>query len=350
VTRKLRRDSETPAPDRADGPSRRATILDVARAAAVSPATVSRVLTGRKPVSGELSQRVRRAASGLRYHPNPAAQVLLRGKHDTIGVVVPDLANPFFSEVLKGVTAGAASEDRQVLVVDSNEDPLEEHRGAMRLARWVDGLVLCSPRMPAALLKEVADTGTPLVVVNRGTRDPRIDRVLVDYHGGMRDLCDHLIALGHERVAYLEGPVDAWSEQQRQRALRAAGKRGLQVLGIPCGSGMADGYQATETALETQPTAVMAFSDYVALGALTRLAELGVSVPGEISLTGFDDIPFAALAGPGLTTATVRKAQIGDLGWRQLHERLEDHRKPGTVTVPSHLVVRGTTGWSRPSA
>jgi LacI family transcriptional regulator len=331
----------------ADGTSRRATILDVATAANVSPATVSRVLTGRKPVSGELSERVRQAARQLGYQPNPAAQVLLRGQHESIGVVVPDLANPYFSEVLKGVTAGAARDDRQVLVVDSNEDAVEEHRGAIRLARWVDGLVLCSPRMPAALLREVADSGTPLVVVNRSIRDARLDRVLVDYHGGMRDLCDHLIDLGHQRVAYLQGPAEAWSEQQRQRALNAAGKRGLHVIGIPCGSGTADGYQATEAALECRPTAIMAFSDYVALGALTRLGELGISVPEEVSLTGFDDIPLAALAGNGLTTATVRKAEIGDLSWRLLHERLLKQRQPGTVTVPSHLVVRGTTARAR---
>lgn len=329
--------------DRRAGGRRRPTVHDVARAAGVSPPTVSRVLAGGKPVSAELSDRVRAAAAELGYRPNPAAQVLVSGQHGTIGVVLPDLANPFFSEVLKGVTSGAGPSDTQVMVVDADEDPTREHEGAERLARWVDGLVLCSPRMPDAQLAAIADTGVPLVLVNRPFGDDRVDTVLVDYHSGMAALADHLAALGHRRVAYLAGPSQAWSEQERERALRDAG-RALDVVTIPCGSGMADGHAVTDEALGHRPTAILAFSDYVALGVLTRLTELGVPVPGGISLTGFDDIPLAAIAGPGLTTATVRKQEIGALAWRQLLARMDRHHGARTTTVPAELVRRGSTG------
>lgn len=328
--------------DRKASGRRRPTVHDVADAAAVSPTTVSRVLAGGKPVSKELSDRVRSAAARLGYRPNPAAQVLVSGQHGTIGVVLPDLANPYFSEVLKGVTSAASSRGKQVLVVDADEDAVHEYTGAERLARWVDGLVLCSPRMPSEQLSEIADTGVPLVLVNRPFQDPRVDTVLVDYYSGMSALARHLSSLGHHRVAYLAGPADAWSEQERERALNAAG-RDLEVVTIRCGSGMADGHAVTNEALTHNPTAILAFSDYVALGVLARLTELGISVPSDLSLTGFDDIPLAAIAGPGLTTATVRKQEIGALAWRQLLARMDLQRGNKTTTVPAELVRRGST-------
>ena len=328
--------------DRTARGRRRPTVHDVASAAAVSPTTVSRVLAGGKPVSQELSERVRSAAARLGYRPNPAAQVLVSGQHGTIGVVLPDLANPYFSEVLKGVTSAASSEGKQVLVVDADEDALHEYQGAERLARWVDGLVLCSPRMPDEQLCEIADTGVALALVNRPLQDPRVDTVLVDYYSGMSALAHHLSSLGHRRVAYLAGPADAWSEQERERALGGAG-RDLDVVTIPCGSGMADGHAVTDQALTHSPTAILAFSDYVALGVLTRLTELGISVPSDLSLTGFDDIPLAAIAGPGLTTATVRKQEIGALAWRHLVARMDHREATTTTTVPAALVRRGST-------
>lgn len=328
--------------DRRASGRRRPTVHDVASAAAVSPTTVSRVLAGGKPVSHELSERVRAAAERLGYRPNPAAQVLVSGRHGTIGVVLPDLANPYFSEVLKGVTSAASSEGTQVLVVDADEDAAHEYTGAERLARWVDGLVLCSPRMPDEQLSAIADTGVALALINRPFKQRRVDTVLVDYYSGMSALARHLSALGHHRVAYLAGPSGAWSEQERERALHGVG-RDLDVVTIPCGSGMADGHAVTDEVLTHGPTAILAFSDYVALGVLTRLTELGISVPSDVSLTGFDDIPLAAIAGPGLTTATVRKQEIGALAWRQLAARMDRQRGARSTTVPATLVRRGST-------
>jgi DNA-binding LacI/PurR family transcriptional regulator len=324
----------------------RVTIIDVAREANVSPATVSRVLNGAKPVSGSLADRVRSAVDRLGYRPNPAAQGLLRGRSNVVGVVVPDLSNPYFAEVLKGVTAAAEEYDRRTLVADTDEHEREERRVALELARWVDGIVLCSPRMGDAALREVAAAVPNLVCINRILRDPPVSAVVVDFRAGLRAICNHLLELGHRRVVYLQGPRHAWSERERQRSLRAAARRGLEVVQVPCGSTSVDGHRATDEALRAGPTAIMAFSDYVALGVLSRLTELGVSVPGDVSVTGFDDIPLSGVLSPRLTTVTVRKPLLGQLAWQQLHDAA-DVNTGAAVTVTPSLVVRASTASPR---
>lgn len=324
----------------------RVTIIDVAREANVSPATVSRVLNGAKPVSGSLAERVRSAVDRLGYRPNPAAQGLLRGRSHVVGVVVPDLSNPYFAEVLKGVTAAAEEYDRRTLVADTDEHDREERRVTLELARWVDGIILCSPRMSDAALREIAAAVPDLVCINRVLRDPPLAAVVVDFRAGMRAICNHLLELGHRRVAYLQGPRQAWSERERQRSLRAAARRGLEVVQVPCGSTTIDGYRATDAALDGDPSAIVAFSDYVAFGVLSRLTERGVRVPDDVSLTGFDDIPLSGVLSPRLTTVTVRKPLLGQLAWQQLHD-VGGTDAAAAVTVTPSLVVRGSTGAPR---
>jgi LacI family transcriptional regulator len=322
----------------------RISIIDVARDAGVSPATVSRVLNGAKPVSDALVGRVRESVERLGYRPNPAAQGLLRGRSHAVGVVVPDLSNPYFAEVLKGVTAAADELDRRTLIADTNENVADEPRVALELARWVDGLVLCSPRMSDAELRDIAASVPNLVCINRVLRSPAVAAIVVDFRAGMRAICNHLFELGHRRVAYLQGPEQAWSERQRQLALRAAARRGLQVAQVPCGTSTVDGYHATDAALAGDPTAIVAFSDYVAFGVLTRLGELDVAVPGDISVTGFDDIPMSGITSPGLTTVTVRKPLLGQLAWQRLYDGSDQAE---VITVRPELVRRASTARPR---
>ncbi|MEV5747342.1 LacI family DNA-binding transcriptional regulator [Actinoallomurus sp. NPDC052308] len=321
----------------------RATIIDVAREAGVSPATVSRVLTGSKPVSAEPEQRVRAAVARLGYRPNPAAQGLLRGTTSAVGVVVPDLSNPYFAEVLKGVTNAAQHADFRTLVADTGEKAGAERDAALELSRWADGIVLCSPRMSQWELTELAAAVPRLVCVNRRSRGTRIPAVAVDFEAGVASICRHLRELGHRRVAYLRGPARAWSERARQRALRAAGGPDLEIVQIPCGSSSVDGHSAADAALATGATAIMAFSDYVALGALARFDELGVSVPDEISLTGFDDIALSRLVSPRLTTVTVNKQDLGLRAWQLFVDTGADGIAGSVVEVTPELVVRGST-------
>jgi LacI family transcriptional regulator len=315
---------------------RRSTILDVARAAEVSPATVSRVLSGKR-VSAALTERVRSAASELRYSPNPAAQTLLLGASPTVGVVVPDLGNPYFAEVLKGISTAAEADDQRTLVADSGEDPAAELRLAREFLRWTPGMVLCSPRMPAAELDLLADEAARLVVINRALRGASTIRV--DFAAGMRALCDHLVELGHRHVAYLEGPPRAWSNRERRRALRSYTGARLVVDVIACGAGTTDGHRVADAVIAADATAIIAFSDHVALGVLMRAVERGVRIPEDVSLTGFDDIPMASIAGPGLTTAAVVKSDLGRLAWAQL----QTSGPPQRTIVQPRLIVRGST-------
>lgn len=327
-----------PTSDRAS--ASRATIHDVARLAEVSTATVSRVLSGGKPVSPQVADRVRAAAQEVGYRPNPAAQTLLRGSSQTIGVVVPDLGNPYFAEILKGIAAEAAGDGHHTLVAGTEEDPEHEYRSAIELARWVDGLLLCAPRMSTPQLKEVAEASRRLVLINRVLRHPSVGAVVVDYHHGVRELCAHLASLGHERIVYLEGPSTAWSDQQRQRGFRAAG---LPVTRVACGSSLRDGYAAVDQALTHEPTALIAFNDHVAVGVLSRLRELGVTVPDDLSVVGIDDAPMSAHTDPGLTTYAVSTVELGRQAWQ--------HFSPTASTATTHLsgelVVRGSTARPR---
>ncbi len=206
--------------------------------------------------------------------------------------------------------------------------------------------MLCSPRMPDAALRATAASVPNLVCINRVLRDPPVAAVVVDFRAGMRAICNHLLELGHRRVAYLQGPKQAWSEKERQLALRAAGRRGLEVTQVPCGPSTIDGYRATDAALRTDPSAIIAFSDYVAFGVLPRLAELDLAVPDDISVTGFDDIPMSGITMPGLTTVAVRKPLLGQLAWQQLND-VAEKRTGAAVSVTPELVTRASTARPR---
>lgn len=300
---------------------------------------MSRVLSGGKPVSDRVAERVRAAAAEVGYRPNPAAQTLLRGSSRTVGVVVPDLGNPYFAEILKGIAAEAAADDHHTLVAGTEEDPEQEYRSAIELARWVDGVLLCAPRMSSGQLREVAAAARRLVLINRVLRHPSVGAVVVDYHLAVRAVCEHLMSLGHKRIAYLEGPPTAWSDLQRKRGFRTAEAAGLTVARVPCGSSLRDGYAAVDEALTHKPTALLAFNDHVAVGVLSRLRELGISVPDDISVAGIDDAPMSAHTDPSLTTYAVSTVELGRQAWELFSP------KPTTATshLSGELIVRAST-------
>ncbi|MCP9983128.1 LacI family DNA-binding transcriptional regulator [Actinomadura madurae] len=314
----------------------------MAREAAVSPATVSRVLSGAKAVSADLERRVRAAVERLGYRPNPAAQGLLRGATHTIGMVVPDLSNPYFAEVLKGVTAAAEAADFRTLVSDTGENAGAEYAAALELSRWTDGVVLSSPRMTDEDLAALADRAPRLVCVNRLLPGRNVPAVVVDFEAGMAALCRHLRELGHRRVAYLRGPPRAWSERARQRALRAAAGPGFEVVQVACGSGDTDGYRAADAALAAGATAVVAFSDHVALGVLARLDELGVGVPAEVSLTGFDDTSLSPAGHPAADDRPRPQAGPRPAGLGVAHRAgpRRRHGRPGPRRPGLHRAAR----------
>ncbi|UUN30343.1 LacI family DNA-binding transcriptional regulator [Streptomyces sp. FIT100] len=329
--------------------AKRITIADVARTAGASVATVSRVLNGVDTVDPVLAERVRLAIGDLGYRPSAAAQGLARGRSGTIGVLVPDLANPYFSDVIKSVSAVARTAGSRVLVMDSDEDPEIERELTEDLLRYADGLLLCSPRMPRAHLAALAGRGTPMLVTNRQVTGLALHSLTVDFFQGVMAVCGHLARLGHRRVVYLAGPAHAWANAERLRALSGAEAFGLQVSTVACGFTADDGYAAAPAALESGATAVVAYNDFVALGVLAHLHELGVDVPGDISLTGFDGIDMTRFSGPPLTTVAVPRDRLGRAAGEALARIMSGDEDIEPETVPVELLVRGSTGAPRGS-
>lgn len=325
------------------------TIKDVARTAGVSASTVCRALSSPELVRPETAERVRRAAGSLGYRPNRAARGLITGRTGNLGVIVPDLANPYFPGVVKGAQARAREADYAVFLAGTDEDPASELELVRALSKQVDGIVLCSPRMSEADLRTALDE-TPLVLLNR--RVGRIPAVTIDNAGGERQAAAHLIALGHRRIAFVEGPKTSWANRERLRALRSVTRSaGIELVEV--GSFLPQfegGVAAADLVLASRVTAVIAYNDLVALGLLNRFAARKVEVPGVISVVGCDDIFLSAMVSPSLTTIAQPKESIGRAGVELMLQLLESSDRTAAIRreVSTHLMVRGSTGPASP--
>jgi LacI family transcriptional regulator len=324
---------------------RSATIGDVAKAAGVSRATVSRVLNGRATVDRSLVERVEAAIAELDYRPSETARNLSLGRTNTIALLVPDLGNPMFQAILHGATLGAAEDGFQVLVGDSQERPDAERRAALDARRRCDALLLCAPRMSDEDLSAVLAQAGPLALINRPVPDP-VPQLALDYRHAIGLVADHLAGLGHRRLVYLGGPLESASNRLRLKGISDAEKRhpGLVVERREVGASLDAGWEVAETVLAGDATAVIAFNDLVAIGLLSRLDELGVPVPGRLSVVGADDIPFARYSRPRLTTVSVPQDSLGALAWAQLRDAMAGHPPGDPVWVQGTLIERQSTG------
>lgn len=322
------------------------TIHDVAQQARVSVSTVSRAFTSPEMVSSHTRERVLQVADEVGYRPNRAARGLITGKTANIGLIVPDLGNPVFPAVLKGAQARAIQADHAVFLADTDEDPDLEMNLILAMAKQVDGIVLVSSRMSDSQLQGVLNS-TTLTFVNR--KVPGVPVVLVDSAGGMRQAVEHLAALGHRRAAYLSGPRTSWSNRERRRGMRAASRStGLEVVELgPFAPRYEAGMQAADLVLAADVTAVMAYNDLIALGMLNRLADRGVGVPEQLSVVGFDDIAFAAMCTPPLTTVAFPKELTGRTAVELLLDWLDrkslGHPEGTQRTLGTQLIVRSST-------
>jgi DNA-binding LacI/PurR family transcriptional regulator len=299
-------------------------------------------------VQPETRERVQQAASALGYHPNRAARGLITGRTGNIGLIVPDLANPFFPSVVKGVQTRALESDFSVFLADTDEDPSTEAGLVRALIKQVDGIVFCSPRTSEEELRTLAGE-TPMVLLNR--RVGRIPAVTTDNLDGIRHAVAHLQALGHQRVAFVAGPRNSWSNRERTRVLRsvtaAAGVELVELGSVaPQFSG---GVAAADLVLAAGVTAVIAYNDLVAFGLLNRFNTRGVAVPAEMSVIGFDDIVFAEMVSPALTTLAQPKERSGRAGVDLLLQLLEEPDRAGLLRreLTSQLMVRDSTGPAR---
>lgn len=323
------------------------TVHDVARAAGVSISTVSRALAG-KTVAPATRERVVLAAAQLGYEPNRAAAGLRHGRTGALGVVVPDLENPYFASVAKGVQARARQHGYGVVVVDVEEDAAREADDVRALLGRTDGVVLASPRSDDATLAALLDGPRPgrCVLVNREL--PGVPSVSADEEDGAAQALAHLRALGHRRVAYLGGPPGSWSDRRRRAGLRRAAQGAADVEVVELGAvrpHLQGGYSGADLVQGAGATAVVAYNDLVALGVERRLLDRGVPVPQAVSIVGFDDTFVATLAARPLTTVRTDLHEIGARAVELLLGLLDDGARPvENLVLPVELVVRASTG------
>lgn len=322
------------------------TVRDVSRLAGVSPSTVSRVLSRPEMVSTETRERVLAAACKLGWRPNRLARSLTNGATQNIGVVVPDIVNPFFPPLIRGAQQEAWKRGFSVLLGDSDENPERELHMASEFVTQVDGLLLMSSRLPPQQILSLREH-CEVVLLNRIVRD--LPSVLIDTAAGVREAVRYLAQAGHKTVHYVSGPEYSWSNRQRLAALKAeCAAVGLSCSIVARGVGAFDhGRACVSSLLARRATAVLAYDDITAIGILAGLAERSVRVPEELSVIGCDDIMTASQL--GLTTISAPCEEVGTIASGLLIDRVVEHangtgRQRRVLRVPSALVLRNTAG------
>lgn len=321
------------------------TIADVAARAGVSAATVSRVMNGRFVGEPEMADRVRAAAVELNYSPSPVARSLALGSTHAIALVVPDLGNPAFQAVLSGLSKASAPDGYRVLVADSGESPDEEALLAVETRRRCDSIVLCAPRMPDEQLNRIVESLQPVVIINRPSVWSFAPSLSIDYRAGIHSLTDHLYQQGHRRLVYLNGPERSASNAHRLTALDefARDHPDVELLRLDCGFNSDDGFRVAPAVAETGATAVLAYNDLVAVGVIKGLQDLGLTVPADVSVTGFDGIPYAHYTSPPLTTVSVPYEDLGRQAWFRLHAIVRGEQPGHNMTFHPRPEIRATT-------
>ncbi len=319
------------------------TIRLVAREAGVSQATVSRVFSQPDLVTPATVEKVRHTAERLGFVPNQFAKALSTGRSGNIALILPDVANPFFSALMRGAQAQAYKRGYATFLGDSDETAHLEDVLLGKLAAQVDGFVLASPRLDEELIRKHA-ARRPVAVINRDLEG--IARVLVDTAPGFTAAVDLLAGLGHRAIAYVGAPVSSWSSQQRLRAVQTQGvAKGLRVVEIAAGRpSHGAGRACVEELLESGATAALAVDDVVAQGIMAGVTDRGLSVPGDISVVGCDDI-IASTTYPPLTTVNACCALAGATAVDLLLDGLANPAAPTERRViTGELVIRGSTG------
>jgi len=331
-----------------------ATIKDVARRAKVSVASVSRAMNGSGGISESTRQRILRVARKLHYTPHGAARSLITRRTHTVGVVLPDMHGEFFSELIRGIDRAARSHGLHLLVSSSHGDAAEAAAALRAMHGRVDGLLVMSPHVDAAFIEANLPEGAPLVLINTHLANSQHPLFTVDNYGGATAMMRHLVGRGHRRIALIAGPDSNFEARERLRGYREGlahllpGTPELVLHGdFTEESGFRAGRQVL--ALAERPNAVFASNDMMAIGCLFALKEANVAVPGEIAVTGYDDIPIARYLAPPLTSVRVCITELGALALERLALGIEDPEKiePTVQTLRTELVVRGSCGRAR---
>ncbi|MFD1719217.1 LacI family DNA-binding transcriptional regulator [Georgenia deserti] len=339
----------TPAQER-PGPGRRATIRDVAEAAGVSQSTASRALTGRGYAAEPVRRRVQDAAERLGYVPDAMARHLKQRVSRSVGVLVHDLRNSFYADLAAG--AGQAARDRgyTLTLTDLGRGQTEEVAAAEAFVAMRVAGVIATP-VSGAVVDYLDRHGVPVVEVDRQFAPAVCDAVVVDNHGGARAATDHLLDLGHRRIALLIDETDWTTGRERHRGFcTALEARGLSVaddLVVATGWDVTAAQTATERLLaaDQRPTAIFAANNLLAEGAWRAASDAGLTIPQDLSLVSFDDAPWMTMVRPEVTAVVQDAVAVGAAAVDRLLTRLDDGSADlQTVVLPAPLVVRGSTG------
>ncbi|MBZ0277065.1 MAG: LacI family transcriptional regulator [Anaerolineae bacterium] len=325
-----------------------ATIRDVAKAANVSISTISHVINETRYVSPDTRERVLRAMQQLNYQHNRVASSLRNRKTYTIGVLLPNSANPYFAELLAGIEAACFEQDYHIIMGNANDDPAREQSYLkVLLSRQVDGILLISTGAFADSIHLLRENKTPVVMVDRSTELTTVDELFTDNQGGGHLATAHLLALGHRRIGCVTGPSFLTPSAARVQGYRdafAAVGEPLREEWIVTGDFQhAGGYRAAQKllALDDTLTAIFACNDVMAIGVMAALQEAGLRVPQDVSVIGYDDIPLASYSNPRLTTIAQPARELGHLAVERLLERLDDPDVPARLDMlPVTLVER----------
>lgn len=323
------------------------TVKDVAKAAGVSVASVSRALNGHQSMADDTRARILDFAARMRYMPNGAARSLITRRTHAIGAVLPDLHGEFFSELIRGMDSAARAHGLHLLVSSSHGSASEAGEVLRALRGRVDGLLIMSPHADADMLADNLPLELPTVLMNTRVSGGSYAAISIDNYGGATAMMRHLVERGYRRIAFIAGPPNNFDADERLRGYR----NGLAELLprqrewiFPGNFSEESGYRAgTEIrANGTLPQAIFAANDTMAIGCLFALGEQGINVPDDIAMTGFDDIPIARYVTPPLTTVRVRIADLGRQALEALAAQIEhpDENVAEPTSLDCEIVVR----------
>ena len=327
-----------------------ATIRDVANRAGVSAATVSRHLNGSMALPPATAARIERACKHLSYRPNQLAKRLSLGSSELIGLVTPEIANPFFAALAAAAEDEARLAGYSLLIMSTGGDPRIEIANIDRLdSRHVDGLIVLTNRPDDGRLREILTGRTDVVLLDEDVPGADVARIFVENEVGAYMATRHLLEAGHRRIAHIGGPRELFSARERFAGfMRAMAEADVAIDDFLVRFGpydRASGLSAIREFADRQmPTAVFAGSDYIAVGVLDGLRQLALSAPRDVSIASFDDMPFADLLHPPLTTVRQPIEEMGRLGVRTLLARIKTEATASVARLPTELVIRGSVG------
>ena len=320
-------------------------IKAVAKLAKVSTATVSRTMNGSAKVSPETAERVREAIEALNFYPDTNARALGSGRSSLYGLIISDITNPFFPELVKSFEDIAVEHGQEVLVANTNYDP-ERMKICVRrmLQRRVDGVAIMTSEMDDHLIEDFSRRNIPLVFLDTGTPSPGVSCVRIDYSAGIDAAVNHLIELGHHRIAFISGPMSLASACMRYKAFMDSTARDHLDNSpnlIQEGNHRVDGgHDAMQRILASgaKPTAVLASNDLTAIGAMGAIAEAGLRIPEDISVVGYDDIQLSAFTLPPLSTVSLPRVEIANAAFQALlHAKQSEKLRP--IIGEEHMVL-----------